>query len=309
MFRIILAVMALFLPMAHAATLMAASAPVHETIIKRDEKTILRELEHKIKTHGAFLKAATSVVEETKNPAAISFIKMAEASAKEGMVHYKAGDYELALEDLSESTQRAIHAIILAKNPEDAAVREFVIQEELIQSEKRDIERKVEMIDKGMAEVEAFIKTAERLAADDGKAEARKIEDAKALYALSRKALDEERLDDSLEDVRKAYTLVTTAIMDIKRSKKDIITFPPPAGTDDRDILQYEIKRNDAYVYFASQVVKPADAQAAGLLKAGGEARNQAEEFVKDGDMKKAISRLKESTELFIKAVKKSAGE
>ena len=299
--------MIILIPAAHWTAYAADGTSIHEEILKPGEKDILRELEYKIKTHGAFLKATATIVNETGNSEALSFVRMAEASAKEAMVHYQAGDYELSLEDFSESTQRAIHAITIAKNPDDKSVREFVIQEELILAERRDMERKAAMIKKGMAEVAVFLKTADRLAADDeNDSAADKIARARSLYESANKASSEDRLDDALENIQGAYKLVIAAIKDIKHSKQDIITFPKPVGTDVRDIFAYELKRNDAYLYFATQVINKDDAKAAAVLKAGQSARAEAEGLVKDAEISKAVSRLKDSTELYIKAVKTS---
>ncbi|MBI5468783.1 MAG: hypothetical protein HY891_06585 [Deltaproteobacteria bacterium] len=310
MFKIILTAMVLFMTAAYSPAAIAADGPVHEEILKPWERDIQRELEYKIKTHGAFLKATAMIVSESKNSEAMSFVKMAEASAKEAMVHYGAGDYDLSLEDFSESTQRAIHAITIAKNPDDKTVREFVIQEELILVERRDRESKTAMIKKGMAEVAVFLKTAERLLAKEGNAAAKeKIAEVRSLYESAENASSEDRLDSALENLQDAYRLVTSTIKEIKHSQQDIITFPRPAGTDEKDILAYELKRNDAYFYFASQVVKQDDKKAAGIMKAGEAAKAEAEGLAKDGELKKAISRLKESTELLIKAVKISAEE
>jgi len=310
MFKTILTAIVLLLPAAYAPVAAAADGAVHEEILKPWEKDILRELEYKMKTHGAFLKATAMIVSETNNAEAISFVRMAEASAKEAMVHYGAGDYELSLEDFSESTQRAIHAITIAKNPDDKTIREFVIQEELILVERRNKENKTAMIKKGMAEVAVFLKTAERLVAEDGSTGAgEKITEVRSLYESAKNASAEDRLDSALENLQEAYTLVTNTIKEIKNTQQDIITFPRPAGTDARDIFNYEIKRNDAYLYFASQVVKEDNKLATSNLKAAQAARAEAEGLVKDGALKKAISRLKESTELLIKAVKITSAE
>lgn len=310
MLKFILTAMIVLLPMSRAATLMAADEPPHEVFLKKERKDIVKELEYKIKTHAAFLRATAMIVEETKNSIALSFVRMAEASAREAMVHYNSGDYEFSLEDFSESTQRAIHAITIAKNPHDKSVREFAIQEELIQSERKDKERKVYLIDKGMNEVSTFIKTADRLVAENmNESAAKKLEEVRALYESSKKALSEDRLDNSLDDIQGAYKLVTNTVKEIKSSQQDIITFPKPSGTQGRDLLNYELKRNDAYFYFASQVVRQTDKKASDMLKAGKEAKADAEGMVKDGETKKAITRLKESTELFIKAVKSPSAE
>jgi len=311
MIKLILAAVILIMPVAYTQIAAAAGDSTgHEVILSPDEKDILRELEYKLKTHDAFLKAAAKIVKETGNSEAMSFVKMAEASAQEARVHYGAGDYELSLEDFSESTQRAIHAITIAMNPDDKTVREFVIQEELLQSERRDKERKITMIKKGMAEVAVFLKTAERLAAEDENASIdEKISAARALYDSAKNASSEERFDAALDNVQDAYRLVTSTIKEIKNAQQDIITFPKPSGTEVRDLLTYELKRNDAYLYFASQVVKKDDQKATEILKAGQAGRALAEGMVKDGEMKKAISKLKSSTELLIKAVKTAAAD
>lgn len=310
MLKSFLVAMALLLPFVPSARVMAQNASGHEVLQKEEEKDIVKELEYKIKTQKAFLKAATQIVEPTKNKDAVSYLKMAESLAKEGMVHYKTGELKLALEDLSESTQMAIHSIILAKNQQDASIRDFVIQEEMLLNERRDRERKESMINKRTEEVEAFIRTADKLlAANPDEAASRNIKEVKELLESSRTGLNQEKYDNSLAEINTAYKLVTKTVKDIKRSQDDIITFPKPDLTDEKDVLAYEVKRNNAYIFFADQVVKQDDREADKLLRAGKDTKDEAVKALEAGDTPKAIEKYRLSTEFLIKAVKISFKE
>lgn len=265
----------------------------------------VKTLEHRIKTNSAFLKAAGQIISEGAGKEAASFLKMAEKAAEEGMEHYRKGEYEFALEDISESTHLAVSAIILSKNHKDSTLRDSVIKEELVLREKHEIERKESMIRKSMDEVEIFIRTAERLLAQNANAGANdKLKETKALYSSAKKSLAAGLMDAALDDLNKAYRLATAAVKEIKRSQNDIITFPKPAVTDETAMLAYELKKNNSYVYFATQVVTEDMTEPSRLLSDGKTLKDEAASAMEKGEKGKAIEKLKASTELLIKAIK-----
>lgn len=261
-----------------------------------------KDIEYKIQANKTFVKAARQIVEEGKAKDAMAILKMAEQASAEGAAHLKVGEYEFALEDIHESTQMAIHAIVLTKNGQDAAIRGIVMQEELALREKHDMERKEKLIRKGIDEVEIFIKTAERLLAGQKNDEAAEnLNRTRELYKASKQSLANGRLDESLEGLNKAYQLATKTVKEIKKSQGDIITFPKPIYTDEKQHLAYELKKNDSYSFFAVQLVNGGDPA---VLKTANETREQAMKEMDSGDVQKAIERLKASTDLYIKAIK-----
>ncbi|HAO94349.1 MAG: hypothetical protein A2X99_03025 [Deltaproteobacteria bacterium GWB2_55_19] len=266
-------------------------------------KTI-KTIEQKMKTNTAFLKAAAQVIDAGGKEAA-SFLKMAEMAAGEAEVHYKKGEYEFAIEDISESTHLAMSAIILSKNQQDGSIRDVVIKEELVLKEKREIEKKEAMIRKSIDEVEIFIRTAEKLLARNANDSAgEKLKETKALYDSAKKDVAAGRMDNALDGLGKAYMLATAAVKEIKRSQNDIITFPKPAVTDEAALLAYELNKNNSYVYFAAQVVTSGKKEPSRLLDDGMALKDEATGAIEKGDNGKAIELLKASTETIIRAIK-----
>lgn len=265
----------------------------------------VKTLEHRMKTNKAFLRAAGQIITAGSSKEAASFLKMAERASEEGAEHYRRGEYEFALEDISESTHLAVSAIILSKNQKDATIRDSVIEEELVLREKHEVERKEAMIRKSMDEVEIFIRTAERLLAQNANAGAdEKLKETKALYVSAKKNLAAGLIDGALEDLNKAYRLSTAAVKEIKRSQNDVITFPKPSVTDEKALLAYELKKNNSYIYFATQVVTEGMKDPARLLSDGRALKDEAAEAMEKGDNRKATELLKASTEVLIRAIK-----
>lgn len=265
----------------------------------------VKTLEHRMKTNKAFLKAAGQIITTGSSKEAASFLNMAEKASEEGAEHYRKGEYEFALEDISESTHLAVSAIILSKNQKDATIRDSVIVEELVLREKHEVERKEAMIRKSMDEVEIFIRTAERLLAQNANAGAdEKLKETKALYVSAKKNLAAGLIDGALDDLNKAYRLSTAAVKEIKRSQNDIITFPKPSVTDEKALLAYELKKNNSYIYFATQVVTEGMKEPARLLSDGKALKDEAAEAMEKGDNGKATELLKASTEVLIRAIK-----
>ncbi|MBI5453075.1 MAG: hypothetical protein HY956_00440 [Deltaproteobacteria bacterium] len=268
----------------------------------------VKTLEHRMKTNKAFLKAAGQIITDGNSKEAASFLRMAEKASEEGMEHYRKGEYEFALEDISESTHLAVSAIILSKNQKDATIRDSVIEEELVLREKHEIERKEAQIRKSMDEVEIFIRTAERLLAQNANAGANeKLKETKALYVSAKKNLAAGLMDGALDDLNRAYRLSTAAVKEIKRSQNDIITFPKPSVTDEAALLAYELKKNNSYIYFATQVVTEDKVEPSRLLNDGMALKDEAAAALEKGEKGKAIEKLKASTEIIIKAIKSAS--
>lgn len=264
-------------------------------------------LELKIRTNGEFLKAAAKIVSEERSGEAAAILKLAEGSRDEALTHLKSGEYEFAMEDIIDSTTKAVHAIMLSKNSNDSALRDIVMKEEMALLDDREHARKEARLKKGMAEVEIFIKTAERLLKDNRNEPATlKLTETKALYAASKENISRGDYDSALEEVSKAYKLATSAVKDIKRSQGEILTFPKAAYSDPKEALAHEIRKNDAYAFFASTMVKEGLGEPSRLISEAQAYRDEALKAMEQGTEAKAIDALKASTELLIKALKAS---
>lgn len=265
-------------------------------------------LELKIRTNGEFLKAAAKIVSEEKSTEAAAILKLAESSRDEALKYLKSEEYELARKDIDDSTAKAAHAIVLSKNSHDNGIRKMVMQEEMALFADREHARKEARLNKGMAEVEIFIKTAERLLKDNhNEPAALKLKETKELYAASKEKISRGDYDSALEDVSRAYKLSTAAVKEIKRSQGDILTFPKAVNGDPKDILAYEIRKNDAYAFFAATMVKEDQDEPSRLVSEAFVYREKALKAIENsGGEAKAIDALKASTELLIKALKAS---
>lgn len=265
-------------------------------------------LELKIRTNGEFLKAAAQIITEKKSTEAAAILRLAEGSRDEALRHLESGEYEFASEEIDDSTAKGVHAIILSRNSHDSAIRDVVMKDEMALLAVREHARKEARLNKGMAEVEIFIKTAERLLKDKhNEPAALKLMETKAIYAASKEKISRGDYDSALKDVSKAYKLATAAVKEIKRSQGDILTFPKTAYGDSRDVLAHEIKKNDAYAFFASTMVKEGQDEPSRLVSEALAYRDEALKAMEQGgEEAKAIDALKASTELLIKALKVS---
>lgn len=264
-------------------------------------------LELKIRTNEEFLKAASKIVSAEKSGEAAALLKLAEGSRDEALRHLKSGEYEFAREDIIDSTAKAVHAIVLSRNSRDNGIRDMVMREEMALLADREHARKEAQLDKGMAEVEIFIKTAERLLKDNpNEPAALKLTETKTLYAASKEKISRGDYDSALEDVSKAYKLSTAAVKEIKRSQGDILTFPKAVYSDPKEALAHEVKKNDAYAFFASTMVKEDQDEPSRLVSEAFAYRDEAMKAMENGGEAKAIDALKASTELLIKALKAS---
>lgn len=284
-----------------AALVLAAAGFVHAGGTPKEG------LDQKIRTNTEFLKAAEKIVREDGSKEAAAILKLAEESHGEALKHLESEEYEFAKEDLFDSIQKAVHAIILSRNANNAPVREIVLKEEMALFSEREHERKGARLKKGMAEVEIFIKTAERLLKDKTNEPAEmKLAETKALYAAAREKIAAGDYDGALEGVSRAYKLATAAVKEVKRTQGDILTFPKAAVTDPKEMLAHELKKNDAYAFFASTMVKDGQDGPGKLLSNGLASRERALKAVRDGGETEAIEGLRASTELLIKAIRAS---
>lgn len=265
------------------------------------------DLKALIQTNDLFLMSAKQTVAEGGNADASSLLTRAEASKVNGYGHFRAGEIKPAIDDYAESTHLAIQAIFLVKNQQGLVMKESAINTDELIKAGNDRERKEALIKKGMAEAEAFINAAERLLKDgDDVDAASKLANARALYAQSKKELSDGEYDKALEDVNLAYKAATGTVRAIKEARAEIITFPRPASSSEKDVLALEMKKNDAYRYFAAQVAPENDGAANRNLKKGDTLRTEAAYVMNGGDVKTAIEKLRASTDLYIETIKKS---
>lgn len=293
--------------MLRKSLLMAAAFLAAAGQLYAGQQTIQEKLEIKLRTNGAFLRAAAKIIAEDKSDAPSAILKLAESTREEALSHLKSGEYEFAVEDIDDSTRKAVHAIVLAKNSRDNGLRELVMKEEMTLLADREHSRKEAQLRKGVAEVEIFITTAERLLKDHSDEQAAvKLKETKEVFAASKARITQGDYDKAIEDISKAYKLATSTVKDIKRAQGDIVTFPKTAYSDPKDILAHEVKKNDAYALFASTIVKEGQDEPARLVSKGLAYREDALKAMKDGGEANAIAALKTSTELLIKALRAS---
>lgn len=264
-----------------------------------------RELEERARTSRVFLDAASKAAAETKSKEAAAIVRLAENSYAEALGHMSAGEYQLAGEDLAEARTRAMHAIILVKSEGGPPLKEVVMKETVALMADRERARKETQIRKGMDEAEIFIKTAERLLKNrpDEKA-SEKLREARDTFDAAKDMLSKGDYDGAHAGVTKAYRLATASVKTIKRSQGEILTFPKAANADSREALAHELKKNDAYAFFASSVI---DKDQSGPSKQLSEAlayREDALKALENGGEARAIEALKTSTELLIRALK-----
>ena len=266
-------------------------------------------LDSRLKTSAAFLKAAAKITAGASSKEAAAILKLAEEAYAEALTHVNIGEFEFASEDLIDATTKAKHAIILATNSGDNSIRDIVMKEEVALLAEREHDRKEARLKKGIAEVEIFIITAERLLKDKPNEQASaKLSETKEIYKASKEKIAAGDYDGALEGINKAYKLSTDAVKEIKRSQGGMLTFPKAAYTEPKDILAHELKKNDAYAFFATSMIDKGADRAGKLVSEGLAYRESAMKAIETGGEKAAIDALKASTELLIKALQ-SAGD
>jgi len=187
------------------------------------EVSAQKKTELKMKRSIELLNAARKIVAEGSSKQAESLMALADAAADQGAKDYNAGEYDAAAQGLSDAVEAAVNAIMLSK---DLTIRELVLVEEADARGVKDIERKEERLRKAKAEVEIFMRTAERLMAGAEGLQAEKLAEGRKLYASSVKKSASGDLDGAISEMNTAYALATSAIKEYKRSQGEIITFP-----------------------------------------------------------------------------------
>ncbi len=286
--------------------LCAALANENEPVASKSSDNDKSELEYDLRTNSAFLQSARAVVESSGDPDAMSYLKLAESALQEGIKHYNDGEYSLASEQIKESTRMAIQAIITSKNQQDLTIRDYAIQKEMALKEKYEVAQKVERIKKDIPEVAIFIATAERLLSTDENTEARhKVYESKELLESAKDFLSRERYDDSIDNLDRAYKLITDTIKEIKRLKGEAITYKK-TFKNEKEELDYEVKKNNSYLFFATQSVSEDDRDAEGMIRDGEALKDEAMAAVKNGENRKALEKLRASTSMLMQAVRTS---
>lgn len=266
------------------------------------------ELESRITTNKLFMKTAREAIRQAGTPKTKDLFKRAEAARLSGRNHFMAGELKPSIDDYSESSHLAIQVIIIVKNEQSKTMRESAIEAADIIRAGDDRKREEEMIIKGMAEVEIFLKTAERLQ-QEGESEkaALRLTEARTLYDRSKKGFSDGEYTNALEDVNNAYRAATDAVKIIKNERPEIITFPRSKSSDEKDVLASELRRNDAYRFFAAQLVSGNNTKkAAKHVRHGDSLRDEASDIMNGTDTGKAIGILKKSTDSYIMAIKLS---
>lgn len=274
-----------------------------------EEFDIVQRFDARMKFNNIFLTAAQKAIAANKNQDAESFFKKAQTLSAEAAYHYKKHDWAFALEDINESTRMALYAITLAST-QDKSLRDAIIQEEFEMYEGQDHARKESMITKGYIEAETFIMTADRLLAEKENSVARqKLGEARRLLNESKKSVAINDYDNALKLIDDAYLQATQSVKDIKKAQGDSITYPRTEFASDKDALAYEAKRNDTYIFFASQVVKDDDESTQKLLDDAQSLKAEAT-FARDkDDLRQAVQKFRESTALLIKVIKEAVNK
>ncbi|MBW7956247.1 MAG: hypothetical protein H3C68_00010 [Deltaproteobacteria bacterium] len=273
----------------------AEQAPDNDaTEISAIELKLLRSLD--------LIKGARKVVDESGSPEGSALMDEAEAASKKASKFFEAGDYGSARKAVFDSIHAAVNAIIASKGPGTGGLRDTAMNEKAVKKAERDEDQQEARLHKLSSEVETFLKVAERLS---GRPDANaSIAEAKKLHRLSLERSAEGDHDGALSEMKAAYRLATSGVREIKRSRGEVITFPPPALSDPKELLAYELKRNETYAFFTSQIL---NAKGGGLsvpLKAASAAREDALKSVRSGDTERALERIRRSTDLYIDAIK-----
>jgi hypothetical protein len=264
------------------------------------------EFELKLWTNREFLKAAAKIVAEDRSSEGAAILKLAVESHDEALSRIKSGDIESARVAIDDSTKKAVNAIILSKNTNDDSIRDTVIKEEVARLAVRERERKEAQLKKGVAEVEIFITAAERLLKDEpNEKAAMMLKETRTTYAAAKEKMALGDYDGALEDVSRAYKLSTDSVKEIKHSQGGMLTFPKAVYGDPKEVLAHELKKNDAYAFFVTTMVKEGQDEPARLVSEGLSYRDKAVKAMKQGgETQAAIDGLKASTELLIQALR-----
>lgn len=270
------------------------------------DKAAKREAALKMKKGQDLIEAAARIVEAAPSREAKALLKASRESYSEASKRYNAGEHGQAAKGFSDSIQSAINAVMLSNGRHEEGARFIAMQEAEDENAKHDQDRTKAMLEKATVEADAFIEAAGRLASGNGGSKSERLEGARQLYVSSKTKSDAGDYGGALRDMTGAYELATAAIKEMNRSRGEALTFPQKSLTDPKDLLAYEVNKNDTYAFFASRTVGEDEKDSIVLLRAAKKARGQAQRSIDKGDGAKAIERLRQSTGLYIQAIRKS---
>lgn len=217
--KTILEIFLLTLLLATAA--VAEDHPEHIGADMKSDAAAKNDISAKMENTKAFLASAEKIISQSKNAEADTLLKNAQMMLKEGVVHYKSGQYTYSSEDLDETTKLATHAMILASNEQNWEIRDLVIYEESLENEKREAQRKEAVARQNMEETVSFIETAERILQrfPDENAFIKLVE-AQDSLAVSKAMLAENNYNNCIEELSKSYKLAVGAINDAYKAHR-----------------------------------------------------------------------------------------
>ncbi|GEM_PF-3580122 len=266
-----------------------------------DNEADTSAVELKINRSLLLIEGARRVVDESGSPEAAALMDEAEASSREAAELFESGEYESARKAVMDSIQAAVNAIVASKGRVTGSERDKAMKEKAVDKAASDRDRAEAGLEKLAAEVETFFKAAERLSGlPDANAS---ITEGRRLYASSIERSAEGDHDGALGEMRKAYRLATSGVRELKRSRGEVITFPPPALTGPKDLLAYEFRKNETYAFFSSRILDE-KGDAGSRLREASDAREEAMRSMRSGDTEKALDRIRRSTELYINAIR-----
>jgi len=278
------------------------------TLYAQEERTVSdsaalgKEVEYRLDTNRYFLGAAHTIVGKSSREEAERFMKMADSARAEALAHNRTGFYGRVIDDLAESTQMAIQAIILAEGTAPPG-RKFIVEGEFSNYRLEERNRKVATINRRTIESQTFIRSAERMLGEGENRKARALlEDGKERLGLSRREIKEGRYDEALAAVNEAYTLVTGSVREISRARGGIISFPRPTVTSQEELFSYELKQNGTYLYLLSGVAQDGRGDVGRALKEGRAMRREAIQLMEAGKIEEALDMLQSSTKRLAEA-------
>lgn len=204
-----------------ASAAVAEDHPEHIGADLKSDAAAKNDIAVKMENTKAFLSTAEKIISQSKNAEADTLLKNAQMMLKEGVVHYKSGQYTYSSEDLDETTKLATHAMILASNEQNWEMRDLVVYEESLDNEKREAERKEAISRQNMEETVSFIETAERILQRFPDENAfKKLVEAQDSLAVSKAMFAENNYNNCIEELSKSYKLAIGAINDAYKAHR-----------------------------------------------------------------------------------------
>ena len=262
--------------------------------------------EELVKSSELFRQTAKNAVTENGVEEAKSYLKKSNDAFVEGIAFYGTGRYRESIDALSKSTHYAILAIVTVKKHPQAATPNTTPSTELMKPDNAK-SRKMAKATHDIGDAETFIGVLKRLLSQKDDPEGLKSLNASvAAYESAVKNEKAGNYDKAIEDAARAYNISTIAINTIMTTRAEVIVFPKQTFADQNDMLEYELKKNDTYVYFARLIIAE-NSNNNKHMQSSEKLRNEALAAIKAGDNKKAIDLLKESTKNFIDAIKNNS--